>query len=254
METELKTPNLRRLFIPDPGHVMGESDLDRADAQVVAWDSGAVKLKALFKEHYNLVMSGKEGINLHQVNADNIGCGYKQAKAGVHATNYGAQPPTLARTLGISISDATHFQNKWFETHPEIKKWHRRIEAQLAVNRTIKNAFGYQAQFFDRPAQAFTAALAWIPQSTVALIINHAWLRLSKQMPEVKVLLQVHDSLVFQYPIQHDNDMFRRRLRDTLLVKVPYDDPLTIPVGLKTSRKSWGDCEERAWLDSVHTG
>ena len=72
--------------------------------------------------------------------------------------------------------------------------------------------------------------------------INKAWLNFSANIPEVQVLLQVHDSLAGQFPTF---------MRDTLLPKmaeqskilIPYADPLIIPTGIKTSTVSWGDCE-----------
>jgi hypothetical protein len=69
-------------------------------------------------------------------------------------------------------------------------------------------------------------------------------------MPEVDVLLQVHDSLVFQFPQALDPGI-RPVIRDNLLVQIPYEDPLIIPVGLKLSDDSWGACEEVEWEVAV---
>lgn len=243
----LKIPNLRKLFIPDPGHIICDVDLDRADAVVVAWDANATKLKEIFKEHYKLVMAGKPGIDVHQLNADAIGCSRKQAKAGVHATNYGVSARTLAHVLGVSVGEAQDFIDAWFHEHPEIPRWHHRVGTQLATNRTVRNAFGFKAQFFGRPEESLNEALGWIPQSTVAITINSAWRRLREEMSEeVEVLLQVHDSLVFQYAKELDPGI-RPRIRDKFLVTIPYEDPCVIPVGLKTSTKSWGDVQDTPW-------
>jgi len=55
-------------------------------------------------------------------------------------------------------------------------------------------------------------------------------------------LLQVHDSLAGQFPtIQRDYCL--KRMKEEARIVIPYEDPLVIPVGLKTSLTSWGDCK-----------
>jgi DNA polymerase I-like protein with 3'-5' exonuclease and polymerase domains len=93
----------------------------------------------------------------------------------------------------------------------------------------------------DRVEALLPEALAWIPQSTVAITINKGWLNLVHHLPQVKILLQVHDSLVFQYPIS-EHPYILPEIKKQLAIVIPYDDPLTIPVTIKTSTVSWGDC------------
>ena len=86
-------------------------------------------------------------------------------------------------------------------------------------------------------------ALAWIPQSSVANYIDRVWLRIHDHIPEVQVLLQVHDSLCGQFPTHLKHPCLARMREEAAKVVIPYDDPLVIPVGIKTSDKSWGACE-----------
>jgi hypothetical protein len=81
-------------------------------------------------------------------------------------------------------------------------------------------------------------ALAWIPQSTVGIYINRIWQNIFNNLKPVQVLLQVHDSLAGQFPTGFDPQL----IKDQSQVVIPYDEPLIIPVGIKTSEKSWGDC------------
>jgi DNA polymerase-1 len=236
----------RVIFGPDNGFIWWDADLDRADAQVVAWDSGDDMLKEAFRQ----------GIDIHQLNADTIGCTRDEAKAGVHATNYGGQAHTLSTVLGVSRSDAQYFIDKWFEAHPAIRQWHLRIESEVMTRRYVANKFGFRRQFFERLEDAFTEALAWIPQSTVAVVINKGLLRIYKElMPQyldennrylIEVLTQTHDSGGGQWHETIDTEI-RPKVQECLLVPIPYDDPLTIPVGLKTSYLSWGDATESTW-------
>jgi len=237
----VELPNVRELFLPDPGYTIFDIDLDRADAQVVGWEANDDELKTAFRA----------GEDIHRLNAETIfGRSNdelrQQAKKGVHATNYGATAKTVATSLGISIRDAERFQDIWFSAHPGIPQWHDRIEHSIQTTRQVHNAFGFRRFYFDRIDGLLPEALAWIPQSTVARVINGGFVNLHNNMPDVQVLLQVHDSLVAQCPTRLFVSLLED-IRKNVLITVPYEDPLIIGVGIKASTKSWGDCKEISW-------
>lgn len=240
----IELPNVRKLFIPDPGYVMFDADLAGADAQVVAAEANDADLLKAFKE----------GLDVHSKNAtDLFGSAFtslqgaarkakrQQCKQAVHGTNYGAHPKTLSTILGWSVREAQLFQQNWFRLHPGIREWHRRVEADLRSSRTASNKFGYRIIYFDRIEALLPQALAWIPQSTVALVAFKGALQLEAAFSFVEILLQVHDSIVFQVPASESARTadFKRVLE----VPIPYPNPLTIQWGLKRSAKSWGECE-----------
>jgi DNA polymerase-1 len=231
-----KLPNIRRLFIPDPDYVICDADLDRADLQVVVWEADDAEMKAMLRE----------GVDLHSENAKVLHCTRQQAKSWVHGTNYGGSPRTMAMAAGVTVAQSEAMQRRWFSAHPGIKAWHRRVEASLQQSRSIRNAFGFRRTYFDRIESILPEALAWIPQSTVANVINHGLLNIYTHLPSVRLLLQVHDSLVFQLPVPAAPSLLPQ-VRQQLLIPVPYADPLTIPVGLKISPTSWGDCKSSDW-------
>lgn len=228
-----------------------DCDLAGADAQVVAYEA----------EDLDLINAFKAGLDVHSKNAEDMwGSAFtslagdkdngpksrkrKQCKQGVHATNYGGSARTLAQVLGWTVHEADQFQRRWFSIHPGIKNnFHGKIEASLRAERTVRNKFGYRRVYFDRIESCFTEALAWVPQSTVAEVSFRGALQLEDQYPEVEMLIQVHDSLVFQVP-KAKVDI--ARIRRGLLVPIPYEhpSPLTIQWGVTASEKSWGDCEK----------
>jgi len=185
-------------------------------------------------------------VDLHSENAKDLGVSRPLAKAWVHGTNYGGGPRTMAVNCGITVHQAELMQRRWFQAHPGIKAWHERTLNSLQTTRAIYNRFGFRRFYFGRVEGLLPEALAWIPQSTVAHIINEGLYNISMNLPEVDVLLQVHDSLVFQYPAEREVELLPQ-IRDNLLIEVPYADPLIIPVGLKTSAVSWGDVSDKAW-------
>lgn len=232
----LSLPNIRRLFIPDPGFVFFDLDLDRADLQVVVWEADDQELKAMLRE----------GVDIHTENSRVLGVTRDLAKRWVHGTDYGGGPRTMAQSCGIPVADAERMQKRWFAAHPGIKRWHERTGLDLRTRHYVTNRFGYRRHYFERVDGVLPEALAWIPQSTVACVINRIWLNLWDNFRGlVEVLLQVHDSLAGQFPASADA---LPALRSAAQVVIPYDDPLIIPVGIKTSTKSWGDCDGREVL------
>lgn len=246
-------PNIRKLFIPDPGYIIADCDLSGADAQVVAWEANDEPLKAAFRAGLKVhILNCREmfpekvkGWSDEAIKASPL---YKQNKQAVHATNYGAHFRTVATTNNWLNSEAENFQTRWFGVHPGIRQWHTGTEHKLRTTRTVSNKFGYTRTYFDRVDQLLPQALAWIPQSSVALLSFVGALRLRDELPEVILLIQVHDSLVFQYPKEREAELLPK-IKNCLFNPIPYEDPLLIPWGLATSEKSWGDCEARKWPD-----
>jgi DNA polymerase-1 len=234
----LELPNLRRLFVPEPGWMIVDADLERADLQIVAWEAGATKLKEILRS----------GQDVHTANAkalfdtDNPTPGERHfAKTFVHGTNYGTSARTAAIALKITIAKAHELQQRWFTAHPEIRAWHRRVEASLKNGEPITNVWGFRRLFRIRDGSNLPEALAWGPQSTVAITINHAMMALWKRRHEwsLRLLLQVHDSITFTLPV----DVWvahQEAIHQAMLVPLPYADPLTIGVSFKTSQISWG--------------
>ncbi len=243
----IRIPNCRKLFVPDPGKVLLDVDLERADLQIVVWEAGDEKLKSILREGANVhIENAKDIFNVQHVDkSSSPDSMYHKAKQGVHATNYGAKPRTLSQHLGITVHEADQFQKRWFLAHPEIREWHNSVERQLMETRTVRNRFGFRNVFFDRIEEVLPKALAWIPQSTVALVINMGWRNIEDNLPWAEVLMQVHDSLVMQLLIENLRRV--REIREQMSITIPYEDPLVLGLEPAISRKSWGDVEYMSW-------
>lgn len=279
VEGSFNFPNMRSSFEPSIGYELAEFDLSGADAQVVASTA----------DDKDLIEAFRSGVKIHLKNSRDLfpdetknmtdeeikagsgipGSIYDSCKKGVHATNYGAEPSTLAYRLHWKDTKAEEFQERWFYLHPNIRKWHNRIERCLnglqcwkcfsytngrntcpscgaPVGRTIGNRFGYRIVYFDRISELRNKALAWEPQSTVAINCNKGAVAVINTLPWVRPLLQVHDSFVVEYPIKYSDRLgdIKEALHST---KIPFETPLTIPWEAKVSRKSWGEAEAVKW-------
>lgn len=249
-------PAIRSLIVPDPGFTICDADLSGADAQVVAAEANDDLLLKAFRD----------GLDVHSLNAEMVwGSRFTTAsgdkknkttpkgkmrddcKRATHGTNYGAHFKTIASTLGWTQHEAQMFQRRWFDIHPGIKDWHERVAGNLRASRSVSNRFGYRIIYYDRVDALLPEALAWIPQSTVALTTFKGAEQVDAALnangtERVEWLLQVHDSLVFQIKTR-DVPTVLPLVAKLLRVPIPYDRPLTIPWKIGTSTKSWHHCE-----------
>jgi DNA polymerase-1 len=247
-------PNIRSMFVPDPGCTFWDGDLDRADLQVVAWEADDQMLKAALRLGVDIhllncySLTGREEPSLEELCETHPR--YQEhrgpraelrefSKTFCHGTNYGGGSRTMAAHVGRTVHEVERSQRLWFGAHPGIKRWHERIELQVRNHHFVENRFGYRWYIFDRIEGILPEAIAWIPQSTVSIVINKIWANIYSALPEVDVLLQVHDSLCGQYPIGRD-DLIGKIVEQSKIT-IPYEDPLVIPFSVKTSNTSWGD-------------
>lgn len=250
-------PPVRELIIPSRGHFIVDVDLSGADAQVVAWEAEDEDLKAAFRSGAKIHIKNFEDfykipfdpeVHKTRVAPGHLYPPYDEMKRAVHATNYFASARTVANTLQWKVSEAENFQRRWLgELHPAIKQWHRRVDKDLQLSGTIRNAFGYRIVYFERPSEVLSEALAWGPQSTVAIVCARGAVKLRKRIPWATVRMQVHDSIIFEVPFHRWTPRCLREIQRVITTPVPYKDPLTIPWGIKASEKSWGKALDCSW-------
>lgn len=230
-------------------------DLARADMQVVAWESGANQLKENLREEKKEIDlawlecrppdKAKDAHSKHAIKL--FGKADKKhrdlGKKIGHAADYLVTARRCAQDAGILVVEAERFIKEWFKLNPEIPDWHYSIKKLLSETRTVYNIFGYRRFFYGRVEDCLPEAVAWIPQSTIGILINKILCRVEDNVKGVESLLQVHDSLVFQTPTIALHPKIQE-IRTASQIVLPYKDPLTIPVGFKTSDVSWGSVED----------
>lgn len=273
-------PNMRKQFGPDPGYELIDVDLSGADAQVVAWEAEDEDLKTAFRQGLKLHIKNARDVYPEKYGSwsdeelkatDHSGGVYHNMKRWVHATNYVGSAHEIAdRVVGSNQRDVQDFQDRWFDIHPGIRGWHNKKTRMLQglqcwnceeltdggsihchncgrnIGRTVGNKFGFRIIYFDRIQGILPEAVAWGPQSTVAINCNKGALALRRKVDWVQLLLQTHDSLTFQQPISMHERL--GEVKEALSsVVVPYKDPLVIPWSVKVSRESWGHAEPIKW-------
>lgn len=249
-------PNVKRIFSPDPGYIYFDLDLSNADVYVVAWEANDEGLKNALRQNldlhldnarvlFDLPLSQEElikGSDANKLAAKKYKTQRDLTKRFVHGTNYGGSARTMAINCSISVAESEKNQARWFTRRPGIRLWHERTARALRTTRTVANRFGYRRVYFERPDSVLPEALAWVPQSTVANVINLIWCAIDDALPHVQIQAQVHDSLAGQFPVQGAAQTILDIQALAAKIFVPYPDPLNIPISIKTSQISWGDC------------
>jgi DNA polymerase-1 len=257
---------LRSVFISDKGMKFGNLDLEQADARNVGalcWNYFIDSHGADFAGKY---LDACESGDLHTTTctlawtdlpwtkdpkanraiADQIAYrqdSYRQlAKKLGHGTNYYGTPRTMAKHTKTEVSLIKDFQERYFSGFPCIPAWHQRVKDLLRRENAITTLFGRRRFFYGRPSEDSTVreAIAYAPQSMTADEINHGLLKLYRTNT-VQLLVQVHDSLLFQYPEDQEDKIIPLALE---CLKVPltlkHGREFVVPVDAKVGW-NWGD-------------
>ena len=130
------------------------------------------------------------------------------------------------------------------------------IIRQLSKDRTVTNCFGRRRQFLDRidwkrrSTKVFYEAFGFLPQSTIGDLMLRGMKKIyddvEEPMDKLEMLMQVHDSLLLQYPIDNFENMAKAILRccDYLNPTMTYSGrDFQIETELKVGY-CWGEMQE----------
>lgn len=261
-ESKVGHASIRSMFIADPGMKFANIDLDRADSWIVALEVFAatgnrkyLDACASFDLHTyvsrlvwpDLAWTGNPEMDIEIAE----GFFYRQydyrfmSKKLQHGSNYLGKARTLAIQMKIPTALAEAGQHAYFKAFPAIRKWQHLKARELQTEGVLTNILGRRRTFHGRldSDQTLRKAIAFLGQSGTAEVINRALLRLwaiQVQMPDLglEFLAQVHDSILFQYPADLEQEALETALKVMsipITVTAPNGQTVTasIPLGAK---------------------
>jgi DNA polymerase I-like protein with 3'-5' exonuclease and polymerase domains len=125
-----------------------------------------------------------------------------------HGSNYMGTPPTIAKQSRLPTALVKEFQVKYFNAFPCIPAVQQIIIDELKQSSCLTTPLGRRRFFFDRPEAGATQreGVAYMGQSMTADELNYGLLRLWRT-GLVELLVQVHDSILFQFDERRINEI-----------------------------------------------
>jgi DNA polymerase-1 len=231
---------IRHAFVAEPGHVILSADYSQIELRLVAHVAGIEGLKQAFRS----------GADIHAITASQVfGVPVegmdpglrRRAKAINFGVIYGISAFGLAQQLGISNGEAKSFIDAYFGRFPEIRDYMERAKEEARANGFVTTLFGRKVYVPDingkGPLRAFAerAAINGPIQGGAADIIKRAMVRLPAELCRAglsaRMLLQVHDELVFEVP-EAEVEATRALVKQVMEAAASLDVPLVVETGI----------------------
>ncbi|HTU23224.1 MAG TPA: DNA polymerase I [Gemmataceae bacterium] len=204
---------IRQAFLPAEGWLLLTADYSQIELRLLAHFCGDDELRRAFAEERDIhaaVAAQIFGVPEAEVNADQR----RMAKTVNFGVIYGISPSGLGQRLEMSRDEAANFIASYFARYPRVQEYQDRLLKDCRANGYVSTILGRRRQF-DREAiragstyqQRNTAereAINMEIQGSAADVIKLAMLNvyrcLQRESRKAKMLLQIHDELVFETP------------------------------------------------------
>ncbi|AML56320.1 DNA polymerase I [Serratia rubidaea] len=232
---------IRQAFIAPKGYRILAADYSQIELRIMAHlsqDEGLLKAFAAGEDIHRATASEVFGVPLDKVTGEQR----RSAKAINFGLIYGMSAFGLARQLGIPRNEAQRYMDLYFERYPGVLDYMERTRQQASEQGFVSTLDGRRLYLPDvrssngmRRKAAERAAINAPMQGTAADIIKRAmiavdsWL-LEQKEPQVRVIMQVHDELVFEV---HESvlEEASQRIRDLMEGSMTLAVPLKVDVG-----------------------
>ncbi|MDC0737616.1 DNA polymerase I [Cognatishimia sp. SS12] len=233
---------IREAFVAAPGNKLISLDYSQIELRILAHMADIDALKQAFKDGHDIhAMTASE---MFDVPLDEMTPEVRrQAKAINFGVIYGISAFGLARNLHIPRADAQAFITRYFERFPGIRTYMDTTKAFAKENLFVQTLFGRKIHMPQINAKgphagfAQRAAINAPIQGTAADIIRRAMVRMPDAIADLpaKMLLQVHDELIFEVAEDAVDDTIavaRRVMEGAADPAVKLDVPLIVDAGV----------------------
>jgi DNA polymerase I len=229
---------IRGAFIAEEGFWFVSADYSQVELRILAHLSGDARLAEAFsagEDIHQRTAAAVLGVPIDAVTPTQR----DRAKAVNFGIVYGQTPYGLAQQLGISPDEAADFIAKYFQQYQGVQQYIENCLSQARDTGVTHTLFGRIRQHPEinsrngmRRGMAERTAINSPIQGTAADIIKIAMIRiadeLSRRKLRTRMVLQVHDELIFEVP--EDELHIRETIRDLMQNVVQLNVPLTVDV------------------------
>ncbi len=240
---------IRAAFIADPGHVLISADYSQIELRVLAHMSGDETLTEAFKRGDDIhdqtatrVFGADSLLDPHELR--------RRAKIINYALLYGKTAFTLAKDIGVTQQAAQQFIDAYFAGFPRVRAFIDKTLEDAQASGVVKTMFGRRrpvpeltSRNFQIRAGAERIAVNMPIQGTAADILKRAMIdvdaALTAAHPKAKMILTVHDELLFEAPEDQAEDV-AALVKDKMSNAVKLNVPLDVDAGIG---KNWTDAK-----------
>ncbi|MDL2205765.1 DNA polymerase I [Eubacteriales bacterium OttesenSCG-928-N13] len=240
---------IRGAFIAREGHILVDADYSQIELRVLAHMSGDPVMTEAFllgQDIHQRTAAEVYGVPLDQVT--------KQMRSNAKAVNfgivYGISDFGLARNIGVSRAEAKSFIERYFARYPGIKQFMDECVAEGKLNGFVKTMFGRRRYLPELKSPNYNirsfgerAAMNSPIQGTAADIIKLAMVRvydvLAREFPNSRLILQVHDELIIEAPMDEAQDvqqLLQREMEQVIELHVPLKADVS-------QGRNWNECK-----------
>lgn len=226
---------IRRAFIPPiPNHVFVSIDYSQIE----------LRLLAHLSEDKNLIEAFKNNLDIHSITASKLfnipidkvsEAERKVGKTVNFGIIYGISAHGLAESLGISRSQAKSYIDNFFKNFPAVESYFNNAILRARMNGYVSTIFGHirylrNLNSKDHNLRAFEERVARNTplQGSAADLVKKAMLEVNNYLKEnnyeTKLVLQIHDELVFTSPLKEYKNVVKKLkeiMENVVTLKVP---------------------------------
>ena len=239
---------IRRMFIPAEGCVLVDADYSQIELRLLAHISGDEAMRAAFTSGADIHTATAAQV-FHVDPGDVTHEMRRRAKAVNFGIVYGISAFSLSQDIGVTVAEAKAYMEAYFATFPGVRKYMDDVVAQAKERGYVETLFHRRRDLPEIKSSNFNmrsfgerVALNMPIQGTAADIMKLAMVavekRLKKELPEAKLVLQVHDELIVECP--EPQAEAAAKLLEEEMEQVAH---LSVPL---TAEAHWG----RNWLEA----
>jgi DNA polymerase I len=244
--------DIRKAFVSEKGFTLISADYNQIEMRILADLADVKELKKAFKNNediHSLTASQVFNVDIKKVDQDMR----RKAKAINFGIIYGISQYGLAKQINVSNHEAEEFLNAYFFRFPEIKVYMDSTIKFCRKSGYVNNIFGRRSHFNGINDKNFNvrnfqerAAINAPIQGSASEIMRLAMIRLDKKFKELKnnktkILLQIHDELIFEVPdkdVKNMNKIIKNEMSSVTESDLhSFSTPLTVDVNMGNN---WG--------------
>ena len=242
---------IRTAFVAEKGNLLVSADYSQIELRLLAHIADIDTLRQAFADGQDIhAMTASEmfGVPLADMTAETR----RRAKAINFGIIYGISAFGLANQLGISRGEASDYIKAYFEKFPGIKDYMEAVKQEAHAQGYVSTLFGRRIYLREidskipaRRAFAERAAINAPIQGSAADIIRRAMIAmppvLKKKSPKSRMLLQVHDELIFEAP-ESETDKLMQNVREVMQNACAPRLSLSVPLVVEAqAAKNWDE-------------